>query len=104
MSWTRIMRKYVEGSARVAPGMRKMHIEGSTMSQRDAEIAIGMQLFNENPGMTNEQAMTAGEEFIRKGDCVVVDVDLNGRNGRYWGKSSDNPNSCMDDDSDIRCR
>jgi len=63
------------------------------MGQRDAEIAIGIQLHNENPEMTDKQAMAAAEEFVRKGRHVNVKVDKDGRKGNYWGVDPYDPSS-----------
>ena len=57
-----------------------------TMNQRDAEIAVAIQLFNENPGITNEQAIKLGEEFIRQARVVHVLLEKGERKGSYWGK------------------
>jgi hypothetical protein len=56
------------------------------MGKRDAEIAIAMQIYNENPGqLTNEQAMKIGEEFIRDARKVTVEVETGKRSGKYQG-------------------
>jgi hypothetical protein len=58
------------------------------MRKQDAEIAVAMQLFDENPGMTNEQALAAGKEFIQQSRNVQVLVDVDGRKGHYIGSDS----------------
>jgi hypothetical protein len=55
------------------------------MRKRDAEIAIGMQISQENPELTDEQAMKIGEEFIRDARSVEVLVEKDGRKGAYQG-------------------
>lgn len=57
----------------------------STMKQRDAEIAVAIQIQRENPQMTDENALDVGEHFIRNGRWVVVNVDKGNRKGTYYG-------------------
>ena len=56
------------------------------MRQRDAEIAVALQLIRENPEMTKPQAIAAAEKFIQEGRSVNVLVEKDGRKGTYWGK------------------
>lgn len=54
------------------------------MSKRDAEIAVAVQISNENPGMlTNEQAIKIGEDFIHDVKFAAVQVETDTRKGKY---------------------
>lgn len=55
------------------------------MSQRDAEIAMALQIDNENPGfMTKEEALKLGEDFVRNARNLIVRVTTDkGRRGQH---------------------